>query len=143
MLSIGLTVIGGAATPASRSAQCSARVDPPRGDMVRPVAEHDGGAQMVGGSDDLVLAQDRHGRDRGAEAPSSVAEPGAMLAQARAFHIAVLPIGRPERSLRWGTIRTLGEQSVRDALTEGVRPLMTTAGGVRFEDEYRYLIATS
>jgi hypothetical protein len=42
-----------------------------------------------------------------------------------------------------GAIRTLGEQSVRDALTEGVRPLMTTAGGVRFEDEYRYLIATS
>ena len=28
---------------------------------------------------------------------------------------------------------------VCDALTDGVRPLMT-AGGVRFEDEYRYLI---
>jgi ubiquinone/menaquinone biosynthesis C-methylase UbiE len=39
-------------------------------------------------------------------------------------------------------IRTLGEESVRDALTEGVRPLMTASGGVRFEDEYRYLIAT-
>jgi hypothetical protein len=40
-------------------------------------------------------------------------------------------------------IRTLGEESVRVALTEGVRPLMTASGGVRFEDEYRYLIATS
>jgi hypothetical protein len=40
-------------------------------------------------------------------------------------------------------IRTLGEEPVRDALTEGVRPLMTASGGVRFEDEYRYLIATS
>jgi ubiquinone/menaquinone biosynthesis C-methylase UbiE len=40
-------------------------------------------------------------------------------------------------------IRTLGEKPVRDALTEGVRPLMTASGGVRFEDEYRYLIATS
>jgi ubiquinone/menaquinone biosynthesis C-methylase UbiE len=40
-------------------------------------------------------------------------------------------------------IRTLGEQPVRDALTEGVRPLMTASGGVRFEDEYRYLITTS
>jgi hypothetical protein len=39
-------------------------------------------------------------------------------------------------------IRTLGEKPVRDALTGGVRPLMTTGGGVRFEDEYRYLIAT-
>jgi hypothetical protein len=36
-----------------------------------------------------------------------------------------------------------GSKSVRDALMEGVRPLMTAAGGVRFEDEYRYLIATS
>lgn len=40
-------------------------------------------------------------------------------------------------------IRTLGEQPVRDALTEGVRPLTTASGSVRFEDEYRYLIATS
>ena len=40
-------------------------------------------------------------------------------------------------------IRTLGEEPVRDALTEGVRPLMTASGGVRFEDEYRYLIAIS
>jgi ubiquinone/menaquinone biosynthesis C-methylase UbiE len=39
-------------------------------------------------------------------------------------------------------IRTLGEKLVRDALTEGVGPLMTASGGVRFEDEYRYLIAT-
>gem|GEM_PF-110591 len=39
-------------------------------------------------------------------------------------------------------IRTLGEEPVRDALTVGVRPLMTATGGVRFEDEYRYLIAT-
>jgi SAM-dependent methyltransferase len=40
-------------------------------------------------------------------------------------------------------IRALGEQPVRDALSEGVRPLVTASGGVRFEDEYRYLIATS
>jgi ubiquinone/menaquinone biosynthesis C-methylase UbiE len=39
--------------------------------------------------------------------------------------------------------RTLGETRVRDALAEGVRPLMTARGGVRFEDEYRYLIATA
>jgi ubiquinone/menaquinone biosynthesis C-methylase UbiE len=39
-------------------------------------------------------------------------------------------------------IRTLGEETVRDALTEGVHPLMTAGGGVHFEDEYRYLIAT-
>ena len=39
-------------------------------------------------------------------------------------------------------IRTLGLEPVRDALTGGVRPLMTASGGVRFEDEYRYLIAT-
>jgi len=38
-------------------------------------------------------------------------------------------------------VRTLGEQAVRHALTEGARPLMTAGGGVRFEDEYRYLIA--
>ena len=40
-------------------------------------------------------------------------------------------------------IRALGEEPVRDALTEGVRPLRTASGGVRFEDEYRYLIASS
>jgi ubiquinone/menaquinone biosynthesis C-methylase UbiE len=39
-------------------------------------------------------------------------------------------------------IRTLGEETVRDALTGGVRALMTAGGRVRFEDEYRYLIAT-
>jgi ubiquinone/menaquinone biosynthesis C-methylase UbiE len=38
--------------------------------------------------------------------------------------------------------RKLGEAPVRDALTQGVRPLRTASGGVRFEDEYRYLIAT-
>ena len=41
-----------------------------------------------------------------------------------------------------GAVRTLGEAPVRDALTEGVRPLMTASGGIRFEDEYHYLIAT-
>ena len=40
-------------------------------------------------------------------------------------------------------IRTHGEEPVRAALTEGVRPLMTAGGGVRFEDEYRFVIATS
>jgi SAM-dependent methyltransferase len=40
-------------------------------------------------------------------------------------------------------VRSLGVEPVRNALTEGVRPLMTATGGVRFEDEYRYLIATS
>jgi hypothetical protein len=38
-------------------------------------------------------------------------------------------------------VRAIGEEAVRDALTEGDRPLMTASGGVRFEDEYRYLIA--
>ena len=39
-------------------------------------------------------------------------------------------------------VRSTGEQPVRDALTDGVRGLMTTNGGVRIEDEYRYLITT-
>jgi SAM-dependent methyltransferase len=39
-------------------------------------------------------------------------------------------------------MRSLGEQPVRDALTAGVRELMTVNGGVRIEDEYRYLITT-
>lgn len=39
-------------------------------------------------------------------------------------------------------VRSAGEQPVRDALAAGVRALMTTSGGVRIEDEYRYLIAT-
>lgn len=38
--------------------------------------------------------------------------------------------------------RELGEQAVRDALAEGVRPLITASGAVRIEDELRYLIAT-
>lgn len=41
------------------------------------------------------------------------------------------------------TVRSAGEQAVRDALTTGVRALVTTDGGVRIEDQYRYLIATS
>jgi SAM-dependent methyltransferase len=40
------------------------------------------------------------------------------------------------------TVRSAGEQAVRDALTDGVRALITTEGAVRIEDEYRYLIAT-
>jgi ubiquinone/menaquinone biosynthesis C-methylase UbiE len=40
-------------------------------------------------------------------------------------------------------VRSAGEQPVRDALADGVRALMTTSGGVRIEDEYRFLIATS
>jgi ubiquinone/menaquinone biosynthesis C-methylase UbiE len=39
-------------------------------------------------------------------------------------------------------MRSSGEQPVRDALSTGVRELMTVGGGVRIEDEYRYLIAT-
>ncbi|MGH2946552.1 MAG: class I SAM-dependent methyltransferase [Solirubrobacteraceae bacterium] len=39
--------------------------------------------------------------------------------------------------------RSLGDQAVRDALTEGVRPLITASGGVRIEDELRYLIASA
>ena len=42
--------------------------------------------------------------------------------------------------------RTPSDQPVRQvgkgSLTEGVRPMMTASSGVRFEDEYRYLIAT-
>ena len=41
------------------------------------------------------------------------------------------------------TVRSAGEPAVRDALTHGVRALVTTDGGVRIEDEYRYLVATS
>jgi SAM-dependent methyltransferase len=39
--------------------------------------------------------------------------------------------------------RSLGDDAVRDALAEGVRPLITAEGGVRIEDELRYLIATA
>jgi SAM-dependent methyltransferase len=39
--------------------------------------------------------------------------------------------------------RTLGAQAVRDALTEFLRPLRTSTGGVRLEDELRYLIAVA
>jgi SAM-dependent methyltransferase len=42
-----------------------------------------------------------------------------------------------------GACRSLGDQAVREALTEGVRSLITADGGVRIEDELRYLIATS
>jgi ubiquinone/menaquinone biosynthesis C-methylase UbiE len=38
-------------------------------------------------------------------------------------------------------VRALGEPAVRDALTESLRPLRTSTGGVRLEDELRYLIA--
>jgi len=37
--------------------------------------------------------------------------------------------------------RSLGDDAVREALAEGVRPLITASGGVRIEDELRYLIA--
>jgi SAM-dependent methyltransferase len=39
--------------------------------------------------------------------------------------------------------RSAGESRVREALSEGVRSLITATGGVRFEDEYRYLIASA
>jgi SAM-dependent methyltransferase len=38
-------------------------------------------------------------------------------------------------------VRSANEPRVRAALSEGVRPLITASGGVRIEDEYRYLIA--
>jgi hypothetical protein len=41
------------------------------------------------------------------------------------------------------TVRSADESRVRDALSEGVRPLITASGGVRIEDEYRYLIASA
>jgi SAM-dependent methyltransferase len=40
-------------------------------------------------------------------------------------------------------VRSSDEQRVRDALTDGVSGLITATGGVRIEDEYRYLIASS
>jgi SAM-dependent methyltransferase len=40
-------------------------------------------------------------------------------------------------------VRSSDEQRVRDALTDGVRGLITASGGVRIEDEYCYLIATA
>jgi hypothetical protein len=39
--------------------------------------------------------------------------------------------------------RSLGKDAVRDALADGVRPLITGEGRVRIEDELGYLIATS
>ena len=39
------------------------------------------------------------------------------------------------------TTRSSDEPRVRAALSDGVRPLITARGGVRIEDEYRYLIA--
>jgi ubiquinone/menaquinone biosynthesis C-methylase UbiE len=40
-------------------------------------------------------------------------------------------------------VRSSDEPRVRAALSEGVRPLITPSGGVRMEDEYRYLIASA
>jgi SAM-dependent methyltransferase len=40
-------------------------------------------------------------------------------------------------------LRHAGEQPVRRALTRGVRTLLTATGGVRINDEYRYLIASA
>ena len=40
-------------------------------------------------------------------------------------------------------VRSSDEQRVRGALTDGVRALIAAGGGVRIEDEYRYLIATA
>jgi len=42
-----------------------------------------------------------------------------------------------------GACRSLGDEAVRKALAEGVRPLITASGGVRIEDELRYLIASA
>jgi SAM-dependent methyltransferase len=41
------------------------------------------------------------------------------------------------------TLRSSDEPRVRDALSDGVRPLITASGGVRIEDEYRYLVASA
>ena len=40
-------------------------------------------------------------------------------------------------------VRSSDERRVREALSEGVRSLITASGGVRIEDEYRYLIASA
>ena len=40
-------------------------------------------------------------------------------------------------------VRSSDEPQVREALSEGARALITATGGVRIEDEYRYLIATA
>ncbi len=40
-------------------------------------------------------------------------------------------------------IRAAGEEAVREALTEALRPLETSTGRYRLEDEVRYLIATA
>jgi SAM-dependent methyltransferase len=40
-------------------------------------------------------------------------------------------------------VRSSDEPRVREALCEGVRSLITASGGVRIEDEYRYLIASA
>ena len=40
-------------------------------------------------------------------------------------------------------VRSADEARVRDALSQGVRHLVTASGGVRIEDEYRYLIASA
>lgn len=40
-------------------------------------------------------------------------------------------------------VRSSGERAVREALAGALAPLRTSTGGYRFEDEYRYLIATA
>jgi hypothetical protein len=40
-------------------------------------------------------------------------------------------------------MRSSDERRVREALSEGVRPLITASGGVRIIDEYRFLIASA
>jgi hypothetical protein len=39
--------------------------------------------------------------------------------------------------------RAAGDQAVRAALTDALRPLETSTGSYRLEDELRYLIATA
>jgi SAM-dependent methyltransferase len=65
------------------------------------------------------------------EVPEEYADLDTMLRG----YLAVGPIVR--------AVRALGEQVVRDALTEALRPLRTSTGGVRMEDELRYLIAVA
>jgi SAM-dependent methyltransferase len=40
-------------------------------------------------------------------------------------------------------VRSTDEPRVRDALSQGVGPLISASGGVRIEDEYRYLVASA
>jgi ubiquinone/menaquinone biosynthesis C-methylase UbiE len=105
------------------------------GQLLPAQAEADGGGRALHEEGTLETLASEAGLTPKEAGYFELAEEYPDLATFLRGYLAAGPIVRAARSL--------GEQAVRDALTEGVRSLMTAGGGVRFEDELRYLIATA